>query len=157
MNTGWTARADFIIFKTHVLLNHSFYPQEISSSFGRIQSKFLSWCAGIALAAAGLCYADDFPAQRQLAEDLARLTEAPAQGQAVAVAQANARVFDDRVSSPKQAPLHGRLHDFVNRLPGEAHDFRHLGDVAASLLPDDGLHVEFRAHDLPWREKTPRV
>ena len=66
-----------IIFKTQVFRNHSFYPQEISSSFGRIQSKFLSWCAGIALAAAGLCHADDFSAQRQLVEDLARLTEAP--------------------------------------------------------------------------------
>ena len=65
-----------------MLRNHSFNPQEISSSFGRIQSKFLSWCAGIALAAAGLCHADDFSAQRQLVEDLARLTEAPAMREA---------------------------------------------------------------------------
>jgi dienelactone hydrolase len=65
-----------------VLRNHSFNPQEISSSFGRIQSKYFSWRAGIALAAAGLCHADDFSAQRQLVEDLARLTEAPAMREA---------------------------------------------------------------------------
>ena len=64
------------------------------------------------------------------------------QGQAVAVAQANAPVFDERVSSPKQAPLHGRLHDLVNRLPVRAHDFHHLGDIAASLQPnDDGFKL----------------
>ena len=37
----------------------------------------------------------------------------------------------------EQAPLHGRLHDLVNRLPVLAHNFRHLGDIAASLQPDD--------------------
>lgn len=61
-----------------MLRNHSFNPQEISSSFGRIQPKYLSWCAGIALVAAGLCHADDLSAQRQLVENLAHLTEAPA-------------------------------------------------------------------------------
>ena len=76
---------------------------------------------------------------------------ASTQDQAVAVAQANARVFDDRVSSPKQAPLLDRLHDLVNFLPVQALDFRHLGDIAASQQPDDDLHVEFCAHDLPWR------
>jgi hypothetical protein len=49
----------------------------------------------------------------------------------------NPRVFDDRVFSPEQAPLHGRLHDLVKRLPVQAHDFRHLGDIAESLQPDD--------------------
>ncbi len=49
----------------------------------------------------------------------------------------NPRVFDNRVFSPEQAPLHGRLHDLVNRLPVQAHNFRHLGDIAASLQPDD--------------------
>lgn len=62
--------------------NHSFDSLEISSSFGRIQSKYLSWCAGIALAAAGLCHADEFSAQRQLVENLAHLTEAPAMREA---------------------------------------------------------------------------
>ena len=38
---------------------------------------YLSRFAGIALAAAGLCHADDFSAQRQLVENLARLTDAP--------------------------------------------------------------------------------
>jgi dienelactone hydrolase len=61
-----------------VLRNHPFHPQEICTSFGRIQSKYLSWCAGIALAAAGFCHADDFSVQRQLVENLDRLTEAPA-------------------------------------------------------------------------------
>ena len=65
-----------------MLRNHSFNPQEISSSFGRIQPKYLSWCAGIALAAAGLCHADDFSAPRQLVENLAHLTEAPAMREA---------------------------------------------------------------------------
>lgn len=78
MNTGWTARAGFLIFRTHVLRNHPFHPQEICTSFGRIQSKYLSWCAGIALAAAGFCHANDFSAQRQLVENLSRLTESPA-------------------------------------------------------------------------------
>jgi hypothetical protein len=80
-----------------VLRNHSFNPQEISSSFGRIQSKYFSWCAGIALAAAGLCHADDFSAQRQLVENLARLTEAPAMREAdgfPAVGEIKAIYFD---------------------------------------------------------------
>ncbi len=38
---------------------------------------------------------------------------------------------------PWQAPRHGRLHDVINRLPVQAHDFRHFGDIAASLQPDD--------------------
>ena len=71
------------------------------------------------------------------------------EGQAMAVAQTNARMFDERVSPPKQAPLHDRLHDLVNRLPVHAHDFRHLGDIAASQQPDDGLHVEFHVHGPP--------
>jgi dienelactone hydrolase len=70
------------MFKTYVLRNHSFNPQEISPSFGRIQSKYLSRYAGIALAVAGLCHADDFSAPRQLVQNLARLTEAPAMREA---------------------------------------------------------------------------
>jgi hypothetical protein len=73
------------------------------------------------------------------------------QGQAVAVGQANGRVFVDRVSPPKLAPLRDRLHDLANRLPVQTLDFRHLGDLAASQQPDEGRHVEFRADDLPWR------
>lgn len=57
-----------------MLRNHPFNPLETASSFGRI----LSWCAGVALAAAGPCHADDFSAQRQLVENLALLTGAPA-------------------------------------------------------------------------------
>lgn len=82
MNTGWTARAGFLIFSAYVFCYHPFDPLEISFSFGRIQSKYLPWCAGIALAAAGLCHADGFSAQRQHVENLARLTEAPAMREA---------------------------------------------------------------------------
>ncbi|MGB6223171.1 alpha/beta hydrolase family protein [Haloferula sp.] len=43
---------------------------------------YLSQCVGIALAAAGLCHADDFSAQRQLVENLAGLTDAPSMREA---------------------------------------------------------------------------
>jgi hypothetical protein len=59
------------------------------------------------------------------------------QAMALAVAQANARVFDECVSSPKQTPLLDRLHALVNRLPVQTLDFRHLGYIAASQQPDD--------------------
>ncbi len=43
-----------------------------------------------------------------------------------------------RRSKPRPAVAFMTLHDLVNRLPVRAHDFRHLGGIAASLQLDDG-------------------